>query len=247
MTNISNFVFGGHNLRTVLIEGEPWFVAVDILKCLGMEIGKGTSNYYQKLDASEFSKVKRMHLGLSGGKPMVLVSESGLYKLIMRSDKKEARKFQDWVTQEVLPSIRKTGGYLLNETKRDTAHAADRLTAPGDMGLVWSKLDALTQQVADLTAALVALKDAPEASQRLDDLPEWLTARAVAEAMQILDPRVPAKAQIHVVTTLGVELTGYCRLHDFPIERVKRDARWYNRYPRDAVKAWLSRQRRIAA
>ena len=54
------------------------------------------------------------------------VSESGLYKFIMRSDKPEAIAFQNWVTKEVLPSIRKSGGYLLNENARLTAHADNK-------------------------------------------------------------------------------------------------------------------------
>lgn len=58
------------------------------------------------------------------------VAESGLFKLIMRSDKAVAREFQDWVTREVLPSIRKTGGYLLNEEMRATAGADQSITAP---------------------------------------------------------------------------------------------------------------------
>ncbi|WP_425292724.1 BRO-N domain-containing protein [Agrobacterium tumefaciens] len=59
-----------------------------------------------------------------------MISESGLYKLIMRSDKPEARKFQDWVTRDVLPAIRKTGGYLLNEEAPDTAKADDGAGMP---------------------------------------------------------------------------------------------------------------------
>ena len=61
---------------------------------------------------------------------MLTISESGLYKLIMRSRKPQARKFQDWVTREVLPAIRKTGGYLLNEEARETAKADDRQAMP---------------------------------------------------------------------------------------------------------------------
>lgn len=59
-----------------------------------------------------------------------LISESGLYKLIMRSKKPEAKDFQNWVTKEVLPSIRKTGGYLLNEAARTTAHADTKEAMP---------------------------------------------------------------------------------------------------------------------
>jgi hypothetical protein len=64
------------------------------------------------------------------GRTSVFVSESGLYKLIMRSDKPEAKVFQNWVTKEVLPSVRKTGGYLLNEQARTTAHADTKEAMP---------------------------------------------------------------------------------------------------------------------
>ena len=55
------------------------------------------------------------------GHGLKLISESGLYKYIMRSDKPEARAFQDWITREVLPAIRKTGGYVLQGADRETA------------------------------------------------------------------------------------------------------------------------------
>lgn len=77
---------------------------MDVLKCLGLQTGSGM--HYCKLLADEQTNVNRISLGMKPGKPAKLVSESGLYKLIMRSDKPEARKFQDWVTREVLPAIR---------------------------------------------------------------------------------------------------------------------------------------------
>lgn len=58
------------------------------------------------------------------------VNESGMYKLIMRSEKKTAKPFQNCVTKEVLPSIPKTGGYLLNEAARTTAHADTKEAMP---------------------------------------------------------------------------------------------------------------------
>ena len=84
------------------IEGEPWFVAVDTLKVL--TIGN-TTKATQPLDEDEKRRVKRTTFNLGKGAPMICVSESGLYKIIMRSDKPEAKAFQDWVTREVLPSI----------------------------------------------------------------------------------------------------------------------------------------------
>lgn len=99
----------GNDLRTIEIEGEPRFAAVDVLKCLGLRTGNG--EHYKKLGADEQASSSRAALGMHPGKPMKVVSESGLYKLIMRSDKATARPFQDWVTRDVLPAIRKTGGY----------------------------------------------------------------------------------------------------------------------------------------
>lgn len=121
--------FKGHQVRHVMIEGEPWFVAADVCRVIyGSADGMG--NHYRKLADDQRRSVKRLHLGMSPGKDACLISESGLYKLIMRSDKPEAATFQDWVTREVLPAIRKTGGYLLNEEARETAAADQRDEMP---------------------------------------------------------------------------------------------------------------------
>lgn len=63
----------------------------------------------RKLRDDERRKVNRSALGLQPGRPMTVVSESGLYRLTMRSDKAQAREFQDWLARDVLPAIRKTG------------------------------------------------------------------------------------------------------------------------------------------
>lgn len=68
-------------------------------------------NVYRPLSDHEITKVKRSHFG-EGGRDVNLISESGLYKLVMRSDKPEAKGFQAWVTEVVLPAIRKDGGYI---------------------------------------------------------------------------------------------------------------------------------------
>lgn len=74
------------------------------------------------LDASEKVVVKLPGFRGNGG---VVISESGLYKLVMRSDKPEAKVFQNWVTKEVLPAIRKDGGYIKGEEKLKTGEMAD--------------------------------------------------------------------------------------------------------------------------
>ena len=89
-------------------KGNPWFVAQDVMKILDI-----------KHQGSALKKVKEQHRGISklstlgGTQTFTTVSESGLYKLIFASRKKESDAFQEWVTSEVLPSIRKTGSYSI--------------------------------------------------------------------------------------------------------------------------------------
>lgn len=136
-TTIRTFDFAGLELRVIMHMAEPWFVATDVCKALGIQVGaSGTPNATaatRHLGTAETTLLLMQGRDKRGRKcerTARIVSESGLYKLIMRSDKPEARKFQDWVTREVLPSIRKTGGYLLNEEARETAKADDRQAMP---------------------------------------------------------------------------------------------------------------------
>ena len=93
-------------VRVVMRDGEPWFVAKDACDCLELT---NVSKACQTLDEDEKGITKVYTLG--GYQDMMLISESGLYTLVMRSNKPEAKVFRKWVTSEVLPSIRKTGGY----------------------------------------------------------------------------------------------------------------------------------------
>lgn len=141
-------------LRTTMIDGEPWFVGADVLKVLYGQAG-GKASHYAALDPDEMCKVDRINLGLPPGRPMVLLAESGLYALINRSDKPEAKVFQRWVNREVLPSIRKTGGYLLNEAARETAFADKReaMPLPMDIAEALSKFSAAQEETNRLLQA----------------------------------------------------------------------------------------------
>ncbi|WP_338610457.1 BRO family protein [Pelagibacterium nitratireducens] len=94
--------FSGLELRVLTISDEPWFVAADVIKAI---YGPTNSNSmpYNILSPDERSYTNRIDVGLAPGRKMVSISKSGLYKLIARSDKPEARKFQDWVTRDVFP------------------------------------------------------------------------------------------------------------------------------------------------
>lgn len=96
-------------LRTTKDEnGDPWFVANDVCKALDLT---NVTMAVSRLDEDEKSK---FNLGLSGGATNV-VNEYGLYTLIMASRKEEAKKFKRWITHEVLPAIRKDGGYMVTK------------------------------------------------------------------------------------------------------------------------------------
>lgn len=121
-TQAPTFTYLSNAIRVVQIDGQPWFVAIDVLTPLGF--GYENLKYHRKrtLHVDE----KRV-VGLPGSRGIGLsvISESGLYKLIMRSDKPEARKFQDWVTREVLPAIRKDGLYVAGEERLKTGEMSD--------------------------------------------------------------------------------------------------------------------------
>ena len=104
--NLQVFDFNEHAVRIIMQDGEPWWVAKDV--CEILEISK-YRDAITKLDDDERCPVKVDTL--NGAQEMTAISESGLYTLIIRSNKPEAKKFRRWVTHEVLPSIRKTGSY----------------------------------------------------------------------------------------------------------------------------------------
>ncbi len=107
---IQKFNFKGASLRTLTDEaGEPWFVAKDV--CDILEISN-PSDALQSLDDDEKANLGNSYVWSEPGRRPLIISEPGLYRLVMRSRKPEAKEFQRWVTHEVLPQIRKTGGYI---------------------------------------------------------------------------------------------------------------------------------------
>lgn len=111
LSGLIPFNFNGLPVRALTDErGEPWFVAKDICDVLGIvKSNRSIAN----LDADE----KDAHImSTPGGKQtMAIINEAGFYKLVLRSRKPEASDFQRWVTHEVLPSLRKTGYYSMNQ------------------------------------------------------------------------------------------------------------------------------------
>ena len=117
MNELQIFTYNNSQVRTVEIKAEPWFVLKDVCEILGL----GTpARVAERLDEDEVSST---HLTDSIGRKqeMTVISESGLYNVVLRSDKPEAKPFRKWVTAEVLPSIRKTGSY--NSVKPNTENS----------------------------------------------------------------------------------------------------------------------------
>lgn len=104
MADITPFNFGTHTVRVITRNNQPWFVASDVCQALGYS---NTS----KAIGDHLDEDERYNESLERGGSLLLISESGLYALVLRSRKPEARKFAKWVTSEVLPSIRQTGSY----------------------------------------------------------------------------------------------------------------------------------------
>lgn len=113
MNEIQVFNYGESPVRTVMRDGEPWWVLKDVCGILEIE---NSRNVAARLDGDEKNTVYLAD-GIRGNPNMTIINESGLYKVILRSDKPEAKKFTRWVTHEVLPAIRKTGSYSVSPYK----------------------------------------------------------------------------------------------------------------------------------
>jgi prophage antirepressor-like protein len=109
--------FQSRPVRMILINGEPWWVLADVARVLGYGSAKDAARLLK-----EKHKGRRISPTPSGDQEMIIVSEAGLYRLMMRSNHPQADAFEDWVLEEVLPSIRKTGTY------RSKSGRLDRLT-----------------------------------------------------------------------------------------------------------------------
>ena len=106
MNELQIFNYETSDIRTILRDSEPWFVAIDV--CAVLEI-LNTRDAMTRLDEDERDVVSTDTLG--GKQSVNVVSESGLYSLILGSRKPEAKAFKRWITHEVIPAIRKTGAY----------------------------------------------------------------------------------------------------------------------------------------
>lgn len=164
---IQRFEFKGAALRALTnMEGEPWFVAKDACDILGID----TNHLRETLDDDEITNLRNSEVWNQPGRAPLIISEPGLYKLIMRSRKPEAKEFQRWVTHEVLPSIRKHGAYMTQQTL-DKA-----LTSPDFLIQLATKLKEEQEKVKELEPKAKALDD-------FTNIPDALLVRDAAKLL----------------------------------------------------------------
>lgn len=143
---IQQFDFRGASLRTLTDKaGEPWFVAKDVCDILGH------SNVSMALDRLDDDERSKFNLGRQG--ETNIVNEAGLYVLVLGSRKPEAHEFKRWVTHEVLPQIRRTGGYI------PTSDADDDMTILAKAVMIGKRtMEAQKQKIASQQSRIVELE-----------------------------------------------------------------------------------------
>lgn len=119
MNNLSVWNYHNSEIRVIEKDGEPWWILADVCKILELS---NPSRVAERLDDDEKANFE---LGLSGGATNI-INESGLYSVILRSDKPQAKPFKRWVTHEVLPSIRKTGSYTTPQARTSEFESLSR-------------------------------------------------------------------------------------------------------------------------
>lgn len=158
----SNAEFG--EIKTVIIDNEPWFVGIEVAKALGYAVPKTATAKHVDRDDMQSTQI-----GYQGKmREMVVINESGLYSLIFGSKLESAKKFKRWVTNEVLPSIRKTGSYQIPQT------------TDGKIALLAQGHVELKQEVDNIKADLEALKmDLPILPIEADKITEAVKKKGV--------------------------------------------------------------------
>ena len=123
MNDVQAFAFETVKVRVVTIDGAPWFVAADVCRVLGLAAGNGVAQHLKALDPDQKRVVTRCdYMGIFHGDRSpshTLLSEGGLYDKVLSAHQvnPRAREFRKWVTDTILPALRKDGAYIMGEEK----------------------------------------------------------------------------------------------------------------------------------
>lgn len=281
----SNSVLGV-NLTTILIDMEPWFIAKEVAALLGYEnTSRSVNDHVDELDQKMLShseckklfgnildsetientdnyrgtiSVPRDNTMKINSNGMKFINESGLYTLIARSNKPEARKFQRWVTSEVLPSIRKTGSYGLQVDKHDLLLLnISKAKTPEERALAISELE---QYHEDEKLALKAenenlTEQRDKAIQTKQQISDSKTAKALGRVGGLVTANNRLKDELYLnrnYRTIGAiaQLNGisenslnwrllksYCNEHGLEVMKIQGVRFQINVYPIEAFRA----------
>jgi anti-repressor protein len=141
-TQLPTFNFNNQGIRVIIIDNEPWFIAADVCAVLehtNTSVALGRLKIYEKQLVDP-----KQYLGSVSNQYIAAISESGLYRLVLTSRKPQADSFQDWIVQEVIPTIRKTGCYSLNKIPTTYGEA---LLEAGRLALELEQTNATLEQV----------------------------------------------------------------------------------------------------
>ena len=193
---VSNFQFQNNALRVIVVNGEPWFLAADVCRIIGIT---SPTKAVKILDDDEVAL--KTFQGLTNGNDEAnFISESGMYKIVMRSQDAikqgtPAHAFTKWVTSEVLPAIRKTGSYSVSISKAQQGELAtliaERFPSGKDRPYAWSRFNNHFR--------LASYKDLPtnrfeEACEYIKTMPEQIPALP-RPAVNLLDKDYFAKVR----------------------------------------------------
>lgn len=185
------------NIRVATLDGEPWFVAADVCRAVGLPMDKGTYMHVSKLrpdekrtvTAGEFAHGADLGTpqgGLNAHTKLTIISESGFYRMMFRGDKPEARAFTHWACTHVLPTIRKTGSYIMGEERLN-----DPNLSPEDRDAINARVQAFAERKAAMLAERVAgLRRANGDAMTTQELLE----RARVLAREVLDGAEAARS-----------------------------------------------------
>lgn len=225
------FNYENNEVRVVEKDDEPWFVASDVCKVLEL---KNTTRSCSKLLDHE----KGLHSlnTIRGMQSMIIISESGVYKLIVRSDKEKAVAFQNWLFGEVLPSIRKTGSYSVQPVQDDFSSNPIVQQAQAFLELAKTQARIEREQAAQRTELAEVRKISLETKEKLEK-PETIevthyTVVGWAKRLNLIIPDDPFGGLI------GRKLSSICRLKGIDPEEKKLDHGkhgYVNRYPKEIL------------
>ena len=189
---IQIFAAEDYRIRTVTIDGTPWFVSVDICHCLGLVSAKQAVS---RLDEDEKTLIP---VTTQGGQQRVsVISESGLYALIQTSRKPDAKRFRRWINHDVLPSIRRTGSYSIQPQLDAPQHQipqtyGEALRRAADLA---DKIDAQAKQLDSQAKQIEAAQPAVEFVSRYVAAKTTQSLRAVAKILGVQEQAFIARLE----------------------------------------------------